>query len=237
MHVHAEREVEWRWGEMYLHELICVGEVTFANPAKEMERAALPVLEKGYVGDKVPAASGAPVMVAAHFKMAVEFLVRVKVRLAGEAIVVVFVVPEVIQQSSVGREISTIRAVIPTYLEMADVVAARVGDVLALCHVIDKFSIASLAVVECIAMDQVLGDGCVVLGPAAAWSAVLRAIMIGVASIVVSKQLSNGHESGWYLHQVVHCGGSVLVQRWFSAGLSANAGRARAVHAGCFRGP
>lgn len=67
------------------------------------------------------------------------------------------------------------------YLELTDVVAARIGDMLVLCYVVDKLSIASLAIVVCIAMDQVLEDRCMVLEPTAARSAILHAIIISVA--------------------------------------------------------
>lgn len=86
------------------------------------------------------------------------FLVRIKVASTGEAIVMVFILPEVVQESGARVEIGPVRVMIPAYLEMADVVAARIGDMLVLCQIVDKLSIASLAVIVHATVDQVLED-------------------------------------------------------------------------------
>jgi hypothetical protein len=82
---------------------------------------------------------------------------------------------------------------ISAYLEVTDVVAIRVGDMLVLCHEIHKLSIASLAVIVQGAIDQVLKDRCMVLEPTAAWSAILHAIAISVASVKY-EYVCNGNE-------------------------------------------
>jgi hypothetical protein len=62
------------------------------------------------------------------------FQIRAKVPLARETIVMVFVLSEMVQQSRSRREIRAVRVTVVAYLEMIDVVAARIGDVLVLCH-------------------------------------------------------------------------------------------------------
>jgi hypothetical protein len=72
---------------------------------------------------------------------------------------------------------------IPAYLEMTDVVAARIGDMLILCHIIDKLSIASVAIIVETTVNQVLEDRRMVLEPTVTWSVILHTISISVASV------------------------------------------------------
>jgi hypothetical protein len=62
-------------------------------------------------------------------------------------------------------------------------VAARIGNMLVLCYVIDKLSIVSLAEIVRVAIDQVLEDRRLVLEPTIAWSTIIHAIVTSVASV------------------------------------------------------
>jgi hypothetical protein len=109
-------------------------------------------------------------------------MVGLEVTIAGEAVMVVPVFSEVVEQVGTSREVSTIGVMITADLEMADIVAAGVGNVLILGDIAHELAVTALAVVVGIAMDEVIEDSAVVYEPAFAGAAVFltRAVCVAI---------------------------------------------------------
>jgi hypothetical protein len=88
-----------------------------------------------------------PMMIRTAHPMPQPFLITVKVTVAIEAVVVVSVLSEILEQGRTCREVGAMRVVVAAGLQVADVVAAGVGDVSALGCGIHELTVAALAVV------------------------------------------------------------------------------------------